>query len=220
MTSKPIRLNIGCGMTPTAGWQNFDNSMSVKLAERNLLFGALQSTGFIAGPQREFVDFCRKNQIRWADATRHIPFADGTVDVVYASHMFEHLERSKAASFLAETRRVLRPGGTLRLAVPNIGYHIARYSEAGDADRFMRETHTVFEGTPGLRGLLTFVAIGPRNHRWMYDGASLAALLVRNGFPDAKELPAGQTGIDNPSPLDLFERMPESVFVEGTRPAT
>ena len=28
------RINIGCGSSPTAGWNNFDNSLSVRLATK------------------------------------------------------------------------------------------------------------------------------------------------------------------------------------------
>ena len=32
-----VRINVGCGMTPTPGWTNYDNSLSVKLARRPIL---------------------------------------------------------------------------------------------------------------------------------------------------------------------------------------
>ena len=32
-----IRINIGCGQTPTKGWQNYDNSFSLKLAKIPIL---------------------------------------------------------------------------------------------------------------------------------------------------------------------------------------
>jgi len=47
-------------------------------------------------------------------------FADGTVDEVYASHVLEHLGyREKLPRALAEFRRILRKGGTLRVSVPD-----------------------------------------------------------------------------------------------------
>jgi predicted SAM-dependent methyltransferase len=48
-------------------------------------------------------------------------FADGSVDEIYASHVYEHLpyfvELNRA---LREAHRVLRPGGTLRVSVPDL----------------------------------------------------------------------------------------------------
>lgn len=49
-----------------------------------------------------------------------IPFADATFDAVYHSHMLEHLPVWQAPAFMAECARVLRPGGVLRVAIPDL----------------------------------------------------------------------------------------------------
>ena len=49
-----------------------------------------------------------------------LPFADASFDGVYHSHLLEHLPRDRALPFLQECRRVLKPGGVLRLAIPNL----------------------------------------------------------------------------------------------------
>jgi hypothetical protein len=33
MEEKQLRVNVGCGMSPTKGWLNYDNSTSIKLSE-------------------------------------------------------------------------------------------------------------------------------------------------------------------------------------------
>ena len=49
------------------------------------------------------------------------PVGDGTVDVVFASNVFEHLRsKSDLMASLGEIRRVLRPGGRLLVLQPNI----------------------------------------------------------------------------------------------------
>ena len=53
-----------------------------------------------------------------------------------------------------------------------------------------------------------------RNHRWMYDGSSLARLVTEAGFRDAKVLAAGETTIPDPGALNLRERERESCYVE------
>lgn len=50
---------------------------------------------------------------------RELPFADASFDVVFASNLLEHLDRPGLAATLAETRRVLRPGGRVVLVQPN-----------------------------------------------------------------------------------------------------
>ena len=48
-------------------------------------------------------------------------FADGSVSEVYASHVYEHLGmRKELQTALNEVARVLKPGGTLSIAVPDL----------------------------------------------------------------------------------------------------
>jgi len=54
------------------------------------------------------------------DIRKGLPFADEAIDVVYCSHVLEHLSRQEAASLLGQMRRVLRPGGVIRVVVPDL----------------------------------------------------------------------------------------------------
>jgi len=68
-----------------------------------------------------------------SDAGRHMPFADNTFDIVYASHIIEHVPWYQTERALAEWVRVLKPGGWLEIWVPD-GLKIARaFVNAEDA---------------------------------------------------------------------------------------
>ncbi len=54
------------------------------------------------------------------DLSRGIPFADGSCDVVYHVAVFEHLRCPDAAKYLAECYRVLKPGGIVRIGLPDL----------------------------------------------------------------------------------------------------
>src|SRR6185436_6938347 len=54
------------------------------------------------------------------DVRKGLPFADRTFDAVYCSHVLEHLSQRQAASLLQHMHRVLRPGGIIRIAVPDL----------------------------------------------------------------------------------------------------
>lgn len=54
------------------------------------------------------------------DVSRGIPFPDLTFDVVYCSHLLEHLRRDDGTFFIRECHRVLKPAGILRIAVPDL----------------------------------------------------------------------------------------------------
>src|SRR5262249_24286116 len=63
---------------------------------------------------RAGVDYVRS----FTDLSR---FADGSVEAIYASHVYEHLNyQQELPAALAEARRVLRAGGTLRAGVPDL----------------------------------------------------------------------------------------------------
>ena len=54
------------------------------------------------------------------DLSRGIPFADNSFDAAYHSHVLEHIRRPEALPFLRECCRVLKPGGILRVATPDL----------------------------------------------------------------------------------------------------
>jgi predicted SAM-dependent methyltransferase len=54
------------------------------------------------------------------DLSRGVPLESQSCDVVYHAHVLEHLRRDDAARLLAECYRVLRPGGVLRVVVPDL----------------------------------------------------------------------------------------------------
>lgn len=53
------------------------------------------------------------------DLSRGIPLPDESCDVVYHAAVLEHLRCADALAFLIECRRVLKPGGTVRVGVPD-----------------------------------------------------------------------------------------------------
>ena len=54
------------------------------------------------------------------DLQKGIPFQDNFFDVVYHSHLLEHFPKHKATDFMIECFRVLKPGGTIRIVVPDL----------------------------------------------------------------------------------------------------
>lgn len=211
------RINIGCGMTPTSGWLNYDNSFSVRLAFYPLLVSLLRHLRLLRDEQLYYIAFCRKNEIIWADASNRIPLDDNSAECVYSSHVLEHLHRDAADSLLCEIMRVLAPGGRLRIAVPDLQRMVHAYGEHGDADRLVEETLMAQPPNRSWSARLAMMIIGPRNHLWMYDGQSLVNLLSRHGFTDARIVPSGETYLADPGALDLREREAESVFVEAIK---
>lgn len=52
------------------------------------------------------------------DISKPLPWKDNSVEFILAEHVFEHISPQDALRFLDECRRILKPGGILRLCVP------------------------------------------------------------------------------------------------------
>lgn len=56
-------------------------------------------------------------------------YADNSVDEIRASHVLEHFDHRESVAALREWVRVLKPGGRIRLAVPDFAYIVKSYDE-------------------------------------------------------------------------------------------
>jgi predicted SAM-dependent methyltransferase len=54
------------------------------------------------------------------DLQADLTFPEASFDVVYHSHVLEHFSKADGLRLLERCRRVLRPGGTLRVVVPDL----------------------------------------------------------------------------------------------------
>jgi predicted SAM-dependent methyltransferase len=68
--------------------------------------------------------------VRIHDVSRGLPFEDETFDTVYHSHLLEHLPKTAAAPFIQECYRVLKRGGIIRVAIPDLERIATLYLEA------------------------------------------------------------------------------------------
>ena len=64
-------------------------------------------------------------------------FENDTVSLIYSSHNFEYFDRDKAKEVLKEWRRVLKPKGILRIAVPDFDKLIEVYQNTGEINNIL-----------------------------------------------------------------------------------
>jgi predicted SAM-dependent methyltransferase len=148
----------------------------------------------------------RSLDLYW-DLRRGIPFGSGSVDAIFAEHLFEHLTLDDGIRLLSECRRVLAPSGVVRIGVPDLDRYVASY--LGDDDlidivRPGRPTRAMALGEP-------FFLHG---HRTMYDFETLQYALEKSGFDVVERSKSGSGRID-PSP-DSPLRRAETLYVEAT----
>jgi len=212
---KKVNISIGCGRAPTKGWLNYDNSPSIKLANSPMLYYVAKILGLLNTMNKENITWNKTNKIKFADATRALPFKTSSVDCIYTSHMFEHLSQDGAKKFLKDARRVLKSGGIIRIALPDLKVAVDDYLQSNDADAFMRDIAVQAPPIKSISQKISLFLTGYRHHQWMYDGISLTKLLLEMGFKNVEVCKNGKTNIPDPGALDLYERVEHSVYVEG-----
>lgn len=118
------------------------------------------------------LDYPHVDHIGPVDQLDFIP--SGSVDHIYACHLLEHFGRDAFMDVLREWRRVLKTGGTLRLAVPDYEA-CAKLYVAGKLDG-------------GLPAILGLIVGGQRDqydfHKMAFDEQSLTGYLKQAGFSD------------------------------------
>lgn len=159
------------------------------------------------------VDGCRLPSVDCThDLTRPFPFPGARFEGVYSEHCFEHLTPAEGAHFLDECHRVLRPGGVLRLSVPDGELYIRRYVE----DRaWMLESRGPRFRTP--MEVLNEVFRQRYEHQYIYDFETLALALRDAGFVDVTRVGFGE-GLLPALQIDQPARRWESLYVEARRP--
>ena len=112
---------------------------------------------------------------------RFLKHGHSSVDVVYACHVLEHAGRHEYKAVLKRWHEVLKPGGTLRLSVPDLGKVFEHYSDY----------------LPEMDKFLGFLYGGQKTehdyHKMGWDEASLTRDLHEAGFKDVRRYDRDKT---------------------------
>jgi len=197
------RANLGCGMQCLPGWANIDGSLTALLGSRKwrfinrVLYHLAGSSAYYSFA--EFDRVIRMCRLYFADLRNGVPLGDGSMDVMYCSHFLEHLGKHDGERFLTECKRVLRRGGLLRLAVPDLDVAFAMYRD-GECGRMLELFFYTSEQWD-------FSA-----HKYNYNFDSIRSILDRLGYTDIRRFGYRQGECEG---IEFLDVLPEhSLYVE------
>lgn len=138
--------------------------------------------------------------VEYGDIVIGLPVPDNSCQVVYCSHVLEHLALDDFRSALRNTHKILATGGVFRFVLPDLEHMINIYindfaSEA--AVKFLRSTRLGKEKRDrSLRGFITDW-LGNSHHLWMWDYKSIQLELQKAGFENIRRAYFGDSSQNN-----------------------
>ena len=162
-----MKLHLGCGRRRLLGYINVDIDQH---HEPDLVADVFKlDAGTKRISQNEFL---------------RVAFDSESADIIYACHVLEHAGRHEYKAVLKRWHEVLKPGGTLRLSVPDLGKCFDEYCATSHRDDAMTK-------------FLGFLYGGQRTehdyHKMGCDEASLTRDLIEAGFKDVRRYDRDKT---------------------------
>jgi len=104
---------------------------------------------------------------------------DGSVDEIYTSHVFEHIELNNVYSVLEEWERALCVGGKIVMRLPNLETEVKIWLDAPD-DRKWFEVHRIF-GSQSHEGNTHFNGHNPASLKWLIERFNFRVTELKTG---------------------------------------
>lgn len=239
-------LNLGSSARTATGWNNVDFSWIVRIGRHRWFCDILYKLGWLSEQRFERVRRLDPDTVLW-DLRKGIPYPDGIFDGIYHCHLLEHIDRDDAPKFLRECFRVLKPGGILRIVVPDLEILARHYLACLDR---LPDCSTYKEHSLSVEGMIDQMVVRiPRDrkehfpvvrflenlilgdtarngvlHKWMYDRFSLDRLMREAGFTDILRCEESTSRIEGWTTFHLdtdsdgTTYKPMSLYMEGSRP--
>lgn len=159
-----------------------------------------------------------------ADILKGLPLEDGFLDYAVSIHALPEIPYPDIVPVMHELRRVLKPGGVLRLALPDLDKNIQAYLR-GDRTYFCppdSESGPEFMGIPdedisSLGGKFIVQLIWYGYVRTLFTADFIEELLLKSGFREVHHCAYRETRSPYVGIIELDNRENESLFVEAVK---
>jgi predicted SAM-dependent methyltransferase len=185
LNKRKLKINIGCGTDYKKGWINIDNN-----SDHNI----------------------ERLDLNW-DMRSPLPFKANSVDFVYNEHFFEHLTVADGQAVMKDIMRVLKLGGVMRIAMPDLKEAVGAYYNKGWKNReFMKNFGLEFVQTKAEMLNMNFSWWG---HKWLYDWEELKRRLKEAGYKNIKKCQRSKSY--HPDLVNLETREESNLIAEVTK---
>lgn len=149
------------------------------------------------------------------DITKPLPLADRTMEGIFTEHCLEHIPFEACQEVLKDFRRLMKPGGTIRIAVPDAELFVDLYCKAREGQTAIFPYHDDYpDYTPMMHVNRIFRDHG---HLFAYDFETMSRLLRAAGFSGIAKAKYRQ-GRDSRLLIDAEHRACESLYIEASIP--
>jgi len=195
------KFHLGCGVIFLKNYLNVG------------FWSQLEKNGLYANPNG-VVDTVMLNY----DLTNGIPASDNSLEVIYHSHMLEHLTNKEGIQFLKECHRVLQPRAMMRLLVPDLEKFSKNYQEKDDFffDAYRKEALDDDRELYPTRGAVFMGMLHNHGHKMGYDFETLSHVLERTGFVNVRKTMYQESRLNDIQDIEPYAplRAAESLCIE------
>jgi predicted SAM-dependent methyltransferase len=155
---------------------------------------------------RQGIDIC------WDITKKPYPLADGSLDGIYSEHCLEHIPLPACEKNLAEFYRLLKPGGSIRIVVPDAELYFTIYNRKLNGEKIAMPYEESYI-SPAARINSLFRSYG---HEFIYDFETFHILLDKAGFKNIRK-EKFMEGRNKDLLIDTDWRQVESLYVEASK---
>lgn len=186
---KQIKLNLGCGIVLHKGWVNVDNFFTLE----DLIDGAKTKKGLW-----RFAEIPKGAEFVQGDIHK-LPFPDNYADYALLDNVIEHVPYREVPGVLAEIRRVLKPGGTLKVITPDMDALVLQWLKVSllpfDYERYIETLRPIVGGQEQVGEF----------HQCLFTLDSLNYSLALAGFTEGQLLRCKKGDLCEPDGVGLRE---------------
>jgi len=196
-------LNIGCGLTITKSGINIDSSLSLTLSRIPIINKLIKNLP------------CFPKEVNYGDIVKGLKYDNNSFDVIYCSHMLEHLTRDDFIIALYEIKRLLKSNGAFRFVIPDIKFILNKYTDSENISDFLNESGLGYmQSKVGFINSVKYLLTNSK-HEWLWSYTELESILLEMGFTRVRRAYYGDSKfMSELADIEIYDRWLNSLGIE------